>query len=1161
MSFSNDSPIKVYLSNRTEVLVEALSKNLECSIACNPFSRRLLFAQTTAGQAWLKQNLAVISKNKIGSGFKINNLKANIELLRFYLRKEGQTKRLPSHLELTLAIENLLRKIIFKAHTASLTEQEIELWSDFIPLFIEEADSGENENARLDQGRENKLLSLSQEVAKLFLLYGEYAPHLVKNWEETPSSCWQQLLWQELFSKSSPWTPLCHALEIEKPAEPLELHLFGISHLSSTLHTFFADLSAFVPVTYYLFSPCQLFWSDIVSDRQRVLLQRKWQQKNVSSHQLLDLELFLRDRNPILANFGSLGKQLAKQIEESTVETFEDYRISSSCALHSNWSDLLALPLNPPEADCEKNSFTALEALQTDITLLRSPGEQVTDLAPSDDTIQIHRCCSPFDEVRIAYNVIHKLILRHKNDDCPLEPADIIIAAPDISLYAPFLQALFSGSSSPFDYQLLGVSTALLCPYIRTFFRLLDLAKSRWEAFAVLELFEQPSFRRKHGIEKEALALLKEWLAHSKTSWGFDACQRKKLLEDAGCHPAETQNDDAIGTWFYALERLVLSLAIEKEGESRLPPIEGVDFIQTDRLNACIEIFCKLRAQLSPIESNAMHPISAWADYLAQLLEENLLPQPNDSKEKESHLLLLQTVQEIRSTACLDADALFPFSSIYQQLKESLKQRSNHLNSLQLHGIRCGSFQELQGISCHVTICLGMEEAAFPRSEKRSALNFIYEKESRADYMPTSQEWDRYLFLQALLCSRRYFVAVYTGYSSDGKEQSPSMLLSELLDYLDNNYRFADALPSSHCFHRHPFVPFDPAFFLSDALWPNAAERWYHIASAAGENREEKNEHRFLSTFVSPEKKPDSDVLTIELQNLITLARDPIKLYFNKGLGIYLENEKRNKIQKEDSFSLNGLENAILMRKAIKEGFEKTVAEAEKNGLLPVGALKKVAIDALFKEYLSVKNHLHSLQIDPASLFKVVFCPSCNEMERLERGQGWRLPPIEYTDSQGSFRITGTIDNLFPGGIIFFLKDDKKQICRAWPEYLVAAHLAQKSILSSPQLILAKSGKVKSSFFTDPSPFLSSFIRYYHQALKAPSPLLPEWCWELAENSSADFALQREKQFNNPFLSTYNEYLLWSLGHKPAIPEAAEWANLWQQTAKEVYGPLFTNWY
>jgi exodeoxyribonuclease V gamma subunit len=1088
--------LSVYQSNRSELLLERLNSSLESSYRCDPFAARLILAPSFPMRSWIRQQLSYMSQAKIATGFRLEALHKGIYQVINKLFPNDAAIPPPQQ------------------HLSFIIEKQL-------PSLIEIPKSSQPH--------------LAEEIAMLFLRYGEYAPKLIDKWQSGEGApCWQKDLWRAIFSDYPTWQPLTTLLK--KPLENLadsrlELHLFGFNHFSKELYSFFCRIAEEIPVNFYLLSPCQLFWSDIVSNRECVRLQRYMQQQGASDAQLFDLEFYLRECNPLLANFGSQAKELAKLLEEVPVEEFAEYKVAAAIAAKEPWQEHIPIADDLLASDREPN---LLEAVQADLALLRTPKEQEIIQLQKCDTIQMHICGSPMREVQVAYDILLSLICRHECEEDPLLPSQIVVMAPDISLYKSYITEVFGSKASSLSYQMFA-SAQEFTSYIQLFFDLIGLSKSRLDAESILAIFEQEPFRLCHNIDSESLKQFREWLTHTNISWGYDAHHREAKLQEAGCQPLPYCDTHTLGTWANAFADLASSVVYSS----------AVDLGQAEILGRFAALISRLRAALVRIENDEEASISSWAELLSTFLKENLSPQKEDL---DSHNRLLLALEELGSFT--DQKACYPFNSFLLRLQKAVKKETSRVNSAALHAVRFGSFDELHGIAAKAIVCLGMDNEAFPRKEVRSPYNLLYSKEADADFFPTKQCHDRALVMEALLSARSYFIMIYSNRSLEGDIQEPSIVIKELWDYIDSSY----SLIEKPVFH-HAINPYDSLCFSLENPWRCSSPYWHKLALwYAEKDKANSRTHRFLSHFPPPiEAAADSEV--IELKDLITLARNPLQLYYNKTLGIYLENKWKKRVSREDPLLFDPIENSQLVKSSVKQGLEAALQSVKKG--MPVGAFKQVAIDSLQKEQQMVAENLQILQLAASELFSITLCSSCDG-EPIQEESGWRLPPLCI----GPFQIVGTLQDLSHRGIVSFVKDDKKQICRAWPEFLVACCIAkQHPELIEPQLILAKSGSVKKCFFEDPLAPLQKLLEYYQKALLVPSPLLPEWVAELIDKGPEEFAAKREKELSNPDFLRYNDYLLWGLGDKAALPEARIWASHWQEIAQDVFGLCLETWY
>ena len=167
----------------------------------------------------------------------------------------------------------------------------------------------------------------------------------------------------------------------------------------------------------------------MATDRERIGLRRYFERKEVKDGDLDLLEGYLRDTNPLLANWGKVGRNFAKLLEDSNALSDEEY--------------------------VEGSERTFLASIQRDFLHLRNPRQ--ADYESSDNSIQVHSAVSLLREVEILYDQICSMMAE---EDHPLMPKDVLVLAPDLDLYAPFIQAVFGAHDSLFAYSLEGVSTS-----------------------------------------------------------------------------------------------------------------------------------------------------------------------------------------------------------------------------------------------------------------------------------------------------------------------------------------------------------------------------------------------------------------------------------------------------------------------------------------------------------------------------------------------------------------------------------------------------------------------------------------------------------------------------------------------------------------------------
>lgn len=414
------SNLEIYFSNRLDVLYEMLKREL-FFLSTPPMMRRLIVVYGPAMKTWLMLKMAQDPELDVAAGFEVIYLSQAFEHL-LKLSSCASGGHLPSHLELSLAIEKECMDALQNFRNLERGEQ-----SDWQPLieYLKLGTESLEPKLLLSRKAEKRLISLSEQLARLFQDYGRFALKMAASWELPDCPGWQPRLWRRLFKEGMKWT--YPARELLKNGSPRDftLHFFSISFITGSEFEYLARLSLNIPVRYYLLSPCAVFWSDIRSDRESAYLQHYWQKKlKTNSPQIQTLEEQLLDRNPLLANFGRMGREMACQIEESQADVKAAYMLPE-CVKELD-GDLF----QQDDLILEESSapLSLLHAVQADLLMMRNP--EGAPLVPVDDaqSIQLHIAPSRRREVEILYHNLLKLI----QEDSGLTPGNIIVMAPKL---------------------------------------------------------------------------------------------------------------------------------------------------------------------------------------------------------------------------------------------------------------------------------------------------------------------------------------------------------------------------------------------------------------------------------------------------------------------------------------------------------------------------------------------------------------------------------------------------------------------------------------------------------------------------------------------------------------------------------------------------------
>lgn len=1131
----------VHYSNRLECLLEKLKNALFAE--SEPFARRMVIVPSPAMKSWLMLQLARDPDIGIATGLEVIHPHQAITSLSNLC---GIQDKQPSLLELSLAIEEEILRVIAAADQQ--TEQEKVLWTPLFDYLKVSPASG------LSHKTQRRLAPLCEELASLFQQYGLYGNSWITQWETGKVEHWQQALWKRLLLRWRSASQLLSPL-IEKQNPPLapcnrQVHLFAVSFLPLLHHRFLVRIGESIPLSYYMLSPCSVFWSDIQSDRERRRQQVYWQRKGASVDQQLELDEYLRDRNPLLANFGRLGREMAQSIEESKAVVFEDYLLPARLGSDEVYSELITEEVNFEQED---RPVSLLDHVQADMLLLRNPANQPKIvLSEKDGSIQVHHACSRMREVEVLYNTLMDIVTRHADDEEPITPGDIFVMAPDINVYVPYIQAVFGAAESRLDFQVSDSVVLSQQSLVQQFQHLLELARSRWDAVSLLQLMESPAFLNRQQWDREELRAIREWISKMDIRWGIDPDHRDDLLQRDHCLHG-MMDKSAVGTWEHAFSKLLSGMVLHQEDEASTG---YVDPTRGALLGRWIALLRSLRQDLQPLHNGVCRSVKEWVRYLQELYTTyfSALDQDKDAEEE-----LLNQFEALSTAGASLQETALSFYSIEHYLNGLLTKAASHYREYALHTVRFCALLPMRAIPCKVIALIGMEEGAFPRQAPSSSLNLLA-TQSNTDYAPTSTDYDRFLFLETLLSARRYFLMSYAGASGfDGSEAVPSLLVTELLAYLDHSYLVGEALPSQRCVCKHPFHRFDNSYFSPEKKFPSFLHKSYREAAAYYRSERFPIPHFFSMNAVNElaaNKKSDSIRFTI--QELSALARNPVKRYFNKTLGIYLETAEDRQLKSDEEFHLSPLQNYLLKQNVFRHSPEQIVRLAEKEDRLPIGPFKRPAVERLRQEMGGLRKNLSMLGVQPETLLTLTLSEQYSSPKQVS-DQEWHLPPFALEHGAQTFQIVGTLRDVSLQGMVVTGKDDPVDLLKVWPQYLILSSVIQQYQLPIESALLTtkgSKGKKVVPTLQDPKTVLGHYLDYGCFSLEHPSPLVPEWVSAVLTREPKVFNDIMRESLSNPFNPMYNVYLRWAFDPE-ALPNAEALMERWLPYAEKIFGALY----
>lgn len=1036
---SHEANIKAILGNHLDRLADALGAHLFAP-GTLPFEKRYVFVPNEQIQEFLQFHLA--SQLGIAAGLQFCGIEQGIAELLEALSPE-QKKRIPSFLELSLRIEE---QLYFCLESSSLRGL-----ASFASLYDYIESGGQELIVK-------RVLSLSEELARLFIRYSLYGEAFLPDWLREEG--WQQWLYKRVFGRDA---VSFEAVRDAKVSSQCQVHLFGFSHLPPLYLSFFARRKTVL----YLFSPCATYWDDLCSDREKLSIQRSLQNRKASRAVSEEMQGYLQDQHPLLANWGKCGREFLKVLDAYPLEIEEMYE-----------------PSEPTLLGSVKNGLLAMEERQGD---------------KSDASIQLHSAPSKLREVEALCDTLLTLLARHASDMRPLQPQDIVVVAPDMGSYAPYVHMVFG--NTPYAYQIDGLEQGSTSDFSQGFYHLLSLAEEEFSLSCVVKLFFFAPFRERWGFEPADVSLFSSWLERAQVRTGEPS-------------------------WEAGIDRLLFGLAASPEYGGDVYPLGCIAQSDVELFNRFLICYQAVKQDVAQMRASKSNTLSEWLIWAQELAVRHF----SCDAQKEPLLCNLRLLQ--RQVAKEKSSAYFSFASLQRILRHFYEKRTGSISAQHLQRIRFCSMHPSAAVPARVVCALGLDEESFPRLEGNSSLCAL-SKRAKRPYWPLKGDEDRYLFLELLCSAQDYFLLSYVRiHPRDNKPQGPSFLIEELKKAA-GPFLEVD----------HPLFAFDACYFEKDAPVQNLRTADFLLAKCHA--TPENNPRDFFAASPAP---ADEEIPFLRLSSLRSLAKNPIKFYFNEVLGIYLKQEER---PGEERFCLSSIAKYLLKKECLAAGRKDVIERSDRQGVLPEGLFKAAALTSLSSEVEEQDRAFEQLQIRGEDLFSIEFSPHCQCPLHLENGN--RVVPALVLRE---LPLVGTLSEITPQGYLVHGKKNFESLVSHWPLYLAYLNAHQEL----PQQILFSQDGVRFELACgDPFALLEEYIGYFLRARRSLSPLMPKWAAALLlkEENAFEKAVETSLRFSgNAYVDPYLE---WMQKGQIAIDAHTLYAQ-WSEDLKHLFRPLILSW-
>ena len=447
-----------------------------------------------------------------------------------------------------------------------------------------------------------------------------------------------------------------------------------------------------------------------------------------------------------------------------------------------------------------------MQNIQADIFHLRDRGREDCPRLPvskADTSLRVHSCHSPLREVEVLYDHLLDWFQR----DPTLAPRDVLVMTPDIEAYAPFIQAVFDapeepGKRIPFSVADRGIRAA--SQVMAAFFNLLSLPATRLEATSVLRLLETETVRAKFGLAESDLDITPGLGSRGPTSVGA----RTRSSARAWACPAWRRTPGS-REW----TGCSLGYAMAGKGEEDVSTVCCPSMMSKAAARRCSAISPSICSGSSRRSPRCVRGEASASGRQVLLSAAGDASSSRPKSQVQELLLIRSTLRELASQAaeagCAEPVDLAVILESLNQLLEEDRFGSGFITG----GVTFCALKPMRSIPFKVICLIGMNDGAFPRTDRHLSFDLMAQKPRLGDRSLRAD--DRYLFLETLLSARERLHISYVGQSiRDNSEAPPSVLVSELLDYVAQAYELpGEDILKDHVLVRHRLQAFSPAYF------------------------------------------------------------------------------------------------------------------------------------------------------------------------------------------------------------------------------------------------------------------------------------------------------------------------------------------------------------
>ncbi|NWK82212.1 exodeoxyribonuclease V subunit gamma [Acinetobacter sp. SwsAc4] len=745
---------------------------------------------------------------------------------------------------------------------------------------------------------QNKALNIEQLIAQTDQQTSAFS---LKQTEQLEA--WQRWLWQNYFhddfveiqSIDADFWQLLDDQQTRPRALaqlPSQVIVFTILDLPPSQLQFLRRLGQYLDVVILHYNPSQEYWADSVDPLWKKRYDLGVKERYIAKHPNAsdaDIAAFFdsfslgfnalnrESRHPLLTR---LGKQAR-----------DHFSLLSQLATgdEGKWVD----------AFVEQFPETLLGKIQSDIFYLAEPQSQQYELAPEDESIQIHVCHSSIRQLEVLKEqLVHWL---SQADGQPRRPNDVLILVPNLAELEPLIRSVFPAVANEHEIflpvKIAGVAQLDALNAWRAVLGRLQLTQGRFTQDDFADWLNLYATQQCYGLDYTQVQRILALLNDAGFKRGLDEQHLKQSLSD--------EDQDYRYSFKFALDRLALGVAVPAhvmvQDMLSYALVQPSDF---ELIGILIQIYQDLAARrdwLVAHEQGQRLSVEFWLQRIKADVQEFeqadvvALKAIREIIQKQERMLTLASYYEDTETQLRQISLPLPY--IVEEIQRTLESQSAQVEPT--GQITFSQIGQIRPIPYRLIVLLNLDTGKFPNRD--SHIPFDLMDALRQQLGDRSRlEDDQGAFLDAILLAQEQVWLFYNGFDlNDGEVREPSSVLQGFRDHLALIVKptsSEDGSPLSEVdlagldalqvptqlyplYHLHRLQPFDPLGFVSNRP-VRFQDQWFKVASQI---QQMKGERQAWVNTVYPVEQ--NEMIILESQQWIQDISFPARLYL-KTLGV-----------------------------------------------------------------------------------------------------------------------------------------------------------------------------------------------------------------------------------------------------------------------------------